>query len=266
MDQEGEKDLFADGEAYENYIGRWSRPVGHMFLDWLSQSPGLRWADIGCGTGALTETILKRAEPDWVVGVEPSESFLKAARTSIEDVRAKFMPGDAQSLPLEKHEVDVAVSGLVLNFVPDKKGALNEMRRVVKPGGTVAAYVWDYSGDMQLIWNFWEAATTLFPDGVEHDEGNQFPICRPDPLAELFSGVGLEAVETCSLDIPTVFADFDDYWSPFLKGQGPAGAFCASLSRKDQERLRAKLESTLPMDADGTIGLVARAWAVRGTA
>lgn len=266
MERQGEKDLFADGEAYEHYIGRWSRPVGHIFLDWLSQSQGLRWADVGCGTGALAETILKKAAPNWVVGIEPSEGFLNVARASIEDVRVKFIPGDAQSLPLENQEVDVVVSGLVLNFVPDKKSALKEMRRVVKPGGTVAAYVWDYSGDMQLIWYFWDAAAALFPDAVEHDEGNQFPICKPEPLAELFSGVGLETVETCALDTPTVFADFDDYWSPFLKGVGPAGAFCVSLPKNDQERLREKLESTLPVNADGTIGLTARAWAVRGTA
>lgn len=265
MDHEGEKDFFADGEAYEQYVGRWSRPVGHMFLDWLSLPPGLRWVDVGCGTGAFTGIVLNQADPKWVVGIEPSEGFINVARASIEDVRAKFMPGDAQSLPFENQEVDVAVSGLVLNFVPDKKRALNEMRRVVKRGGTVAAYVWDYAGDMQLMRYFWDAVGDLFPGGAEKDEGKLFPICKPEPLADLFSGVGLEAVETCALDAPTDFSDFDDYWSPFLRGQGPAGAYCTSLSENDREHLRKHLENALPVKADGTIGLIARAWAVRGT-
>ena len=266
MDQKGKKDWFADGEAYEHYVGRWSRPIGHMFLDWLSQPPDLRWVDVGCGTGALTEIVLEKAVPNCVVGIEPSEGFLGVAKASIEDARAEFMIGDAQSLPLEKHEVDVVVSGLVLNFVPDKRRALEETLRIVKPGGTVAAYVWDYAGDMQLMRYFWDAVADLFPDGAERDEGKQFPICKPEPLADLFSAAGLRAIETCALDAPTVFADFDDYWSPFLRGQGPAGGYCISLSENDRERLRKRLENALPFNADGTIGLIARAWAVRGTA
>ena len=266
MGQKGEKEWFADGEAYEHYVGRWSRLIGHMFLDWLSQPPGLRWVDVGCGTGALTEIVLEQAVPNYVVGVEQSEGFLGVARASIDDARAEFMIGDAQSLPLEKHEVDVVVSGLVLNFVPDKKRALDEMRRIAKPGGTVAAYVWDYAGDMQLMRYFRDAVADLFPDGAERDEGKQFPICKPEPLADLFNAAGLRAIETSALDAPTVFAGFNDYWSPFLRGQGPAGAYCISLSENDRGRLRKRLENALPFNTDGTIGLIARAWAVRGTA
>jgi SAM-dependent methyltransferase len=257
---------FADGEAYEHYVGRWSRPVGQMFLDWLAPVSGLRWADVGCGTGALTETILSKADPERVVGVEPSEGFLGLARTSIEDQRAEFKIGDALSLPLDDHIFDVVVSGLVLNFVPDRKKALEEMRRIVKPGGTIAAYVWDYAGEMQLMRYFWSSVCELFPDGASHDEGNKFPICKPEPLMDLFHAAGLEAIEANALDAPTVFVDFDDYWSPFLRGQGPAGAYCVSLSAEDQERLRSHLENALPFSDDGSIALIARAWAVRGTA
>jgi SAM-dependent methyltransferase len=264
MEQKDDKDLFADGEAYEHYVGRWGRPVGHMFLDWLSQPPALRWADVGCGTGALTGIVLKQADPKSVVGVEPSEGFLGVARASIKDPRAELRSGDAQSLPIENHTVNVAVSGLVLNFVPDKKRALDEMCRIVKPGGVVAAYVWDYAGEMQLMRYFWDAVADLFPEGAERDEGKQFPICKPEPLAELFRSAELQEIETCALDAPTVFADFDDYWSPFLRGQGPAGVYCVSLSEQDCERLRARLENALPVNADGAIGLIARAWAVQG--
>lgn len=211
MEARDEKHLFADGDAYEHYVGRWSRPIGRMFLDWLSQPPGLCSAEVGCGTGALTGVVLQEADPGSVVGVEPSEGFLGVARAAIKNPRADFRVGDAQSLPLANHAVDVAVSGLVLNFVPDKQRALDEMCRIVKPGGVVAAYVWDYAGEMQLMRYFWDAVADLFPEGAEHDEGKQFSICKPEPLAELFRSAGLQEIETCALDAPTVFVDFDDY-------------------------------------------------------
>lgn len=264
MNQGNKNSLFADGEAYEQYVGRWSRPVGHMFLDWLSLPAGLRWLDIGCGTGALSATVLEHANPTKVTGVDPSEAFLGLAHTQVTDKRADFRLGDAQSLPIEDADADVSVSGLVLNFVPDKKLALHEMVRVVKPGGTVALYVWDYAGEMQLMRYFWDAATKLFPKAAELDEGRHFTICKPEPLTDLFRGAGLNDVETRALEAPTVFTDFEDYWSPFLRGQGPAGVFCASLPVDDQDRLRTALENAVPFSADGTIQLIARAWAVRG--
>ena len=257
-------DWFADGEAYEHYVGRWSRRVGDLFLDWLSLPSGLRWVEVGCGTGALTESILKRANPGSVVGTEPSEGFLNIARERNRDKRAEFKSGDATSVPCEDAEADVLVAGLVLNFVPDKNAALQEMRRVLKPGGTVALYVWDYSGEMQLMRYFWNAVTELFPDGADHDEGRQFPICNPEPLEELFRDAKLQNVEVRAPDVPTVFADFDDYWSPFLRGQGPAGAYCVALSEDNRERLRLHLEHALPIESDGRIHLIARAWGVRG--
>ena len=265
MSEKGDGSWFADGEAYEHYVGRWSRPVGQLFLDWLSLPPGLSWVDVGCGTGALTGTVLDCADPSRVIGIEPAEGFLGLARTKVEDSRAEFRLGDAQALPLDAREADVVVSGLVLNFVPDKQRALGEMCRIVKPGGTVASYVWDYAGEMQLMRYFWTAVTDLFPEGAEHDEGKQFPVCKPEPLMDLFRTADLNAIETSALDAPTVFSDFDDYWSPFLRGQGPAGTYCVSLSETDRVRLRRRLEEVLPFNADGTIGLIARAWAVRGT-
>jgi len=265
VNQKAKRDWFADGEAYEQYVGRWSRPVGRMFLDWLSLPKGLRWVDVGCGTGALTKTIMEQADPSRVTGIEPSEGFLNVARAGIHDNRVEFKSGDAQSLPLEDAQADVSVSGLVLNFVPDKKRAVQVMRRIVQTRGTVALYVWDYAGEMQLMRYFWDAVTDLFPNGAEHDEGKQFPICNPEPLADLFRATGLRSVEARALDAPTTFADFNDYWNPFLGGQGPAGRYCVSLSEGDREQLRERLENTLPVSTDGTIQLIARAWAVRGT-
>ena len=187
-------------------------------MDWLSLPSGLRWVEVGCGTGALTESILKHVDPGSVTGTKPSEGFLNMARGRIHDKRAVFKSGDATSIPLKDAEADVLVAGLVLNFVPDKQRALQEMRRVLQPGGTVACYVWNYSGEMQLMRYFRNAVTELFPDGADHDEGKQFPICNPGPLEDLFRDARLPAVEVRALDAPTVFVDFDDYWSPYLNG------------------------------------------------
>jgi SAM-dependent methyltransferase len=255
---------FANGDAYEGYIGRWSRPAGRMFLSWLSQPGELRWVDVGCGTGALSEVIIERNDPLHVTGIELSDGFLSLARDRIVDERADFRLGDAQCLPLDDNVADVSVSGLVLNFVPDKERALEEMSRIVEPGGTVAAYVWDYAGEMQIIRHFWDAASELFPDAADRHEGMQFPICRPEALADLFQAGGLQSVETTALDTPAVFSDFDDYWRPFLRGQGPAGDYCVSLLEGDRARLRSRLEESLPVRPDGTLELIARAWAVRG--
>ncbi len=268
MTEPNERPWFAGGgrgaEAYEHYVGRWSRQVGKTFLDWLSLPASLDWVDVGCGTGALVETILDRNDPSSVIGVEPSEGYLSAARARIQDERSDLKSGNAMSLPLNATSVDVAVSGLVLNFVPDKQGALLEFSRVTRPGGTIALYVWDYAGEMQLMRYFWDAVSKIFPDGGDHDEGKQFPICKPEPLADLFRAISLEAVDVGALDIPTEFVDFNDYWSPFLRGQGPAGSYCVSLSESDRERLRSRLEISLPIRSDGRIHLIARAWGAKG--
>ncbi len=245
-------------------VGRWSRRVGHRFLEWLSLPAGLHWVDVGCGTGALVETILDRNDPSRVTGIEPSEGFLSMARGRIQDNRADFKLGDAMSLPLDDASADVSVSGLVLNFVPDKQGALREFCRVIQPRGTVALYVWDYAGEMQLMRYFWNAVSEMFSDGADHDEGKRFPICNPESLADLFRASNLQAVDVRTLDVPTVFVDFDDYWSPFLRGQGPAGSYCLSLSQHHRERLRKHLENNLPIRYDGSIHLIARAWGAKG--
>jgi SAM-dependent methyltransferase len=257
-------DTWAAGDAYERYVGRWSRLVAREFLVWLDQPAGLEWLDVGCGTGALSATILAAADPRFVVGIDPSDGFLALARVLLDSPRVRCELGDAQALPLPDAAVDVAVSGLVLNFVPAPARAIAEMRRVVRPGGTVALYVWDYAHGMQLMRHFWDAATALDPAARALDEGMRFPICRPGPLADLLAAAGLEAVTTTAIDVPTVFADFDDYWSPFLGGQGPAPGYCASLPERQRIALRDRLRAALPVDASGRIALTARAFAVRG--
>jgi SAM-dependent methyltransferase len=220
--------------------------------------------DVGCGTGAVVEAILRQAEPSDVVGVDPSAAYIDHARAHIIHPRVRFEVGSASALPLDDATVDAAVSGLVLNFVPDAAQALAEMLRVTRPGGTVGAYVWDYAGQMQLMRQFWDAAAALDPQARELDEGVRFPLCRPEPLQALFTRAGLADVQICPIDVPTRFRDFDDYWTPFLGGQAPAPGYAMSLSEDRRSELREYLRARLPYDADRSISLIARAWAVRG--
>jgi SAM-dependent methyltransferase len=259
-----QSDVWESGTAYESYAGRWSRSVAREFLAWLDVPAGGSWLDVGCGTGALSRTILEFASPGAVRGVDPSAGFIEYVRTQISDGRARFEVGDARALPYSGPEFDAVVSGLVLNFVPEPALAVAEMSRVARPGGAVAAYVWDYEGGMEMMRYFWDAAAALDPAARDLDEGRRFPLCRPEPLAALFEGAGLEDVSVRPIDVHTRFRGFDEYWSPFLGGQGPAPGYLASLSEEGRAALRERVRSSVPAAPDGSLALVARAWAVRG--
>jgi len=257
-------DVWASGKAYEPYVGRWSRLVARSFLRWLRVPANSRWLDVGCGTGALSQTILESASPGTVKGIDRSDGYLALARQHIRDERMQFEVGEAQALPVETGRYDAVVSGLVLNFIPRPRQAVAEMTRATKSEGVVAAYVWDYAGQMQLMRHFWDAATALDPASHDLDEGERFPICQPSPLKELFAHAGLREVEVCPIDVSTNFRDFDDYWRPFLGGQGPAPSYAMSLSEERRAALRERIRAGLPVALDGSISLMARAWAVRG--
>ncbi len=259
-------EVWASGGAYEPYVGRWSRLVAREFLTWLAVPPGSTWLDVGCGTGALTQTILEVAAPQEVVGVDPSPGFVAYAREHVADGRARFEIGDAHTLPVDTAAYDAVVAGLVLNFVPEPEQAVAEMGRAARPGGTIAAYVWDYAGEMQLMRHFWDAAIALNLAPRDLDEGRRFPLCRPEALEALFHNAGLGQIETRAIDVRTVFRDFDDYWTPFLGGQGSAPGFATSLSEDQRAALRERIRAGLPIAPDGSISLIARAWAVRGAA
>jgi SAM-dependent methyltransferase len=199
-----------------------------------------------------------------VTGVDPSDGFVSFARHKVTDERATFQVGDAQKLSLADGSFDATVSGLVINFIPDQTKAVNEMKRVTRPRGVVAAYVWDYADEMQMMRHFWNAAVALDPNAASLDEGRRFPMCRPEPLADLFRKAGLADVKTRSIDVPTTFRNFDDYWTPFLGGQAPAPGYCMSLSEDRRIALRDHVRANLPIKRDGTIHLIARAWFVRG--
>jgi trans-aconitate methyltransferase len=251
------------GDPYEQYMGRWSRLVAARFLAWLAMPPALRWLDIGCGTGALTAAIINTCTPQQVFGIEPSPGFLAKARERLQD-QATLLTGDFLNIPREVWSSDVVVSGLVLNFVPNLSEGLVHLKGAIKAGGIIAAYVWDYARGMELMRYFWDAAVMLNPAASPLDEGIRFPICHPSALEESFLHAGFTEVEVAPIEIPTSFRNFDDFWAPFLGGQGPAPSYVSSLAEDDRRELREQLRKNLPVQADGSIQLVARAWAVRG--
>lgn len=263
MDFKHVSDTWERGSPYEQYVGRWSRMVAPLFLSWLNLPTGSRWLDVGCGTGALCAAILDRYSPSLLIGLEPSKGFLKSTKENLAS-QALLCQGNATAIPLSDARVDIVVSGLVLNFVPDQSAALHEMTRVTSKQGTIAAYVWDYAGKMEFMRFFWDAAAELDPNAAKLDEGVRFPICRPEALKKLFASAGLEDIEVKALDITTRFADFDDYWQPFLGGQGPAPAYVMSLNKTARTRLRELIQERLPMAENGSITLTARTWAARG--
>ena len=257
-------DRWQRGDPYEHYVGRWSRLVAPRFLAWLDLPQGLRWVDVGCGTGALAGAIADMCRPASLAGVEPSEGFAKAARANL-PAHVQVHAGNAASIPLPTASVDDVVSGLVLNFVPDTAAGLAEMMRVTAPGGSIGAYVWDYASGMELMRHFWDAAVAHDAAAAALDEGQRFSLCRPEALVDRFAGAGLADVDVKAIDIDTRFASFDDYWTPFLGGQGTAPTYLMSLPEASRNAIRDDLRARLPTGADGTIALKARAWAVRGT-
>ena len=258
-------DAWASGNAYESYMGRWSALVSREFLGWLAAPAGGRWLDVGCGTGALTRLVLETNRPERITGIDSSADFIAHAQRSISDPRAGFRVGLAQSLDLDTASVDVVVSGLMLHFVPQPEAALLEMVRVVRPGGVIGVFVWDYSGGMQMLRYFWDAVVALDPAAVALDEDVRFPLCREGSLKALARAAGLKGVRATALDVPTVFRDFDDYWQPFLGGAGPAPNYAHNLSPESRRRLEKRLRDELPADEHGAIALTARAWAIKGT-
>jgi SAM-dependent methyltransferase len=250
--------------AYEHLMGRWSRLVAREFVAWLGIAPFRRWLDVGCGTGALAETILDTASPLRVYGVDPEFIYVAHARQRLPGRRTRFLVGDAHALPSELRQFDATVSALALNLFADPAKALREMIRVTRDGGVVGAYVWDFAEGMRLMRHFWDAAAAVEPSARELDPGTCFPLCRPGALQSLFSAGGLRNVEVHSVEVMTRFSGFDDYWTPFLLDRGRAGGFLARLDVERQKRIEERARAGLLGRGDGEIVLPARAWAVMG--
>ncbi len=247
-------------------MGRWSRQLAPRFVSWLRIPGSVHWLDVGCGTGALTSAICSYASPASVLGCDPSEPFIDYARRHSQDVRASFAVAGVGGLPRRADGYGSVTSLLALNFFPDPEAAVHEMRSLTAAHGAVSACVWDYGGRMEFLRSFWDLVVATDSTARELDEGGRFPLCRPDALTDLFRAGGLSDVRCEPLEIPTEFTSFDDYWRPLLGGSGPAPSYVASLDAGRRATLARKLEEALPRGPGGTIALVARAWAVRGTA
>lgn len=256
--------MFSEAEAYERFMGRWSRRLAPSFLKFAALMDGSDVLDVGSGTGSLALAILQEFPATRLMGIDPSAAYIAQARTRAGNSRARFEVGDAQHLRFPDESFDAALALLVFSFIPNPTAAVREMTRVVRPGGVVAAAVWDYGDGMEMLRAFWDEAVALDPASEPRDE-RHLPTCRPGELAALWTSLGLLDVCEERLAIQLDFSSFDDFWSPFQLGQGPAGAYIAPLSEGPRRGLEQRLRRRLLGDGpDRPIALNARAWAVRG--
>jgi len=245
-------------------MGRWSRLLAQEFLKWLNLPAGLRWIDVCCGSGVVTEAIVERIAPASVVGVDVSVEQINFARQHRAQLNVAFETADAMNLPFAGASFDVAVCGLGLNYIPNPARGLEEFCRVVCPGGTVSVYLWDYAKGARFLREFWDAAIAVDADAPDADQARRFPVCTPEGLRGVFEQAGLEALALHSLEITTRFTSFDDYWEPLLTGQGSAPNYLATRNKNIREAIGERLRAALPVNAQGAIELPARAWAIRG--
>jgi SAM-dependent methyltransferase len=250
---------FEDGAAYERMMGAWSRLAGDVFLDWLAPKPGLRWVDVGCGNGAFSQLIVDRCAPAEVQGIDPSEGQLAFARARPAARLAQFQQGDAMALPFPDSRFDAAVMALVIFFVPDPPKGLAEMVRVVKPGGTIAAYAWDMSGGgfpLEPIF------AELRPMNIAPPKAPSEDAAQMQNLRALWSGAGATEIETRVINVSRTFASFDEFWSIAMTSS--VGNLIARVPAIDAERLKSRVRERLPADSAGRVTGVAHANAIKG--
>jgi SAM-dependent methyltransferase len=253
--------LFSDGKAYERLMGRWSKLAGAQFLDWLDAPKNLRWIDIGCGNGAFTEVLIARGSPASVTGIDPSDGQLAYARTRPGTKTAQFQLADGQALPFGDNSFEAASMALVISFIPDPPKAAREMARVVKPGGTVATYMWDFLGGGFPLAPVAAAMKSL---GLAPGARPNVEASRLDDMRAIWEQAGLTAIETQVIRIEVAYSDFTDFWESNSAPVGPAGTAIAALSPQAREQLKGRLREQLPIGADGRIAYEAFANAVKG--
>lgn len=257
-------ETFRSADTYDRFVGRYSQQLATALIDFAGVGPGLRTLDVGCGPGALAAALVELLGAASVSAADPSAPFVDACRARLPEI--DVVQADAEALPFADGAFDAVLSQLVVNFMRDAEAGVREMARVTCPGGIVASCVWDYGDEMTLLRAFWDAAREVHPErGAAADEGVVMRWCGEGELAELLRAVGLESVRFGSLVASAKYADFDDLWSPFPTGVGPAGAFCKSLEEDDRAALRDAFRRRLAVD-DGPFELTARAWCAAGRA
>lgn len=261
----GQDPVFSEAQSYERFMGRWSRQLAPLLVRFAGVRDGDTVLDVGSGTGALAAAVAAAAPSSPIIGIDPAAPYVALARSRQDSALVSFEVGDAQQMRFGTATFDRTLSLLVVNFIPDVRRALDEMKRVTKPEGTIAAAVWDYGDGMEMLRVFWDEAVAVTPANAAKDE-RHMPLCRQGDLGALWRERGLRGVVEEGLTVETRFASFDDFWSPFLEKQGPAGVYVASMAPADRETLRLRLRRRLLGEGpDKAIVLQARAWAVRGT-
>ena len=261
---EAEAKMFAASAGYERFMGRWSCQLAPAYVRFAGVKNGDRVLDIGTGTGSLAATLEATLPESEIVGVDPSEGFITYAQKNAKSTRAHFEVGDAQALKFNDASFDDALALLVMNFVPDHRKAVTEMRRVTRPQGKVSACVWDYDGGMQMLRFFWDEAVAFDP-AIEPKDERHMKLSHQGQLSALWSDAGLVNIKEEPLTIEQAYSSFNDYWEPFTKGAGPGGAYVVSLSQDRREQLEARVRKRLLGDRDdGPFKLTATAWCVRG--
>jgi SAM-dependent methyltransferase len=255
-------DRWTSGADYDQWMGRWSRLLAQEFLKWLNLPADLRWLDVCCGSGIVTQAIVECNAPASIVGIDASPEQINFARQRRAQPNVTFQTGDAMALPFPDATFNVVVCGLGLNYIPSPVEALEEFCRVTAPGGTVAVYVWDYAQGARFLREFWDAARAIDGEATASDQARRFPMCTPEGLRTLFEQAKLEGLSVHALDVVTRFASFEDYWAPLETGQGSAPNYLATRDKKIQAAIRERLRAALPANSQGAIDLPARAWAI----
>jgi SAM-dependent methyltransferase len=251
-------------DAYDRFVGRYSYGLCEALASVAGIAAGSSVLDVGAGTGTGTRRLVELVGAHRVAAVDPSQPFAEALRGRFPGVDVRV--ASAESLPFEDDSFDAAFAQLVVNFMADPHAGVAEMRRVTRPGGVVAACVWDYFGEMTLLRTFWDAAAELDPDGVEAvDERTRMRFGRQGELVDVWRQIGLEEVEDGELVVSAEYEGFDDLWEPFTKGVGPAGGYAASLDPEEQDALKAEYRRRLAVP-DDSFTLSARAWYAVGKA
>jgi SAM-dependent methyltransferase len=261
MDMSEAPNFFTDGKAYERLMGRWSRLAGELFLDWIDAPKNLKWIDVGCGNGAFTEVLIARCAPLEVSGIDPSDGQLSYARTRPGTKMAQFKQADAQILPFADYSFDAASMALVITFLPDPVKAAREMARVVRPGGIVATYMWDFPGGGFPLAPLAVAMKSL---GLASPAPPNVDASRRENMQAIWEQAGLQSVETQAIRIAVAYSSFDDFWDSNSVPGSVSGKAVSDLSPADRERLKARLRELLPIAADGRIAYEAFANAVKG--